>query len=204
MTERRYSLVLAAAIVALAGGTAWAHTVSSASVQSVPEPGSTAPVTIALTVFQPDGSSASSPVPVILHSHGWGGSRATSVGGDIEKFLDSGIGVVSIDQRGHGESGGRAHVEDPEFEGQDVKRVIDLVATLPWVELDAPGDPVLGAIGGSYGGGYQWIAALTEVRDTGTTRFNALAPDISWNDLPRSLAPSGVVRGPWVIALYAA
>jgi ABC-2 type transport system ATP-binding protein len=206
MTDRRISVFVAAAIAALMTTPAAAHTVTQESIQSVPEPGSTTPVTIAFTVFQPDGSSASNPVPVILHSHGWGGSRTTSVGGGVSRYLDAGFGVVSIDQRGHGESGGQAHVEAPEFEGKDIIGVIDFIANLDWVKLDAPGDPVLGSIGGSYGGGYQWIAALTEVRDSDPqrTRLNAIAPDISWNDLPRSLAPSGVVRGAWVTLLYAA
>ena len=55
-------------------------------------------------------------------------------------------------------------------------------------------DPVLGAIGGSYGGGYQTITALTELSETGRTRFDALAPEITWYDLPEALAPQGVVR----------
>ena len=128
---------------------------------------------------------------MILHSHGWAGSRSTS---GMAAWTDAGFGVLSFDQRGHGETGGEANVEDPDLEGQDVSSVIDDVATLDWVLLDGPGDPVLGAIGGSYGGGYQTIGALTEVRDTGSTRFNALAPEITWNDLPRCLAPNGVPR----------
>jgi pimeloyl-ACP methyl ester carboxylesterase len=157
-------------------------------------------IQIALTVFKPAEASAESPAPVIVHSHGWAGSRTTS---GMAAWTDAGFGVVSFDQRGHGETGGQANVEDPDLEGQDVSSVIDFIATLDWVQLDAPGDPVLGAIGGSYGGGYQTIGALTEVRDTGATRFNALAPEITWNDLPRSLAPSLVPRTLWDTLLYA-
>ncbi|HEV2754383.1 MAG TPA: alpha/beta fold hydrolase [Actinomycetota bacterium] len=159
---------------------------------------------IAITVFRPAGASASAQVPVVLHSHGWGGSRETDPAGAVKPYLDAGFGVVSIDQRGHGESGGQAHVQDPTRETEDVKAVIDYVAGLDWVRLEAPNDPVLGAIGGSYGGGYQTMTALDEIADEGRTRFDALAPQITWYDLPESLAPQKVVRTAWVAALYGA
>lgn len=166
---------------------------------------------IAITVHRPDGASASSQVPVILHSHGWGGTRSRTATGAVGAFVEAGFGVVSIDQRGHGESGDQAHVQDPTRETEDIKAVIDYVAALDWVLLDRdengeviPGDPVLGAIGGSYGGGYQTMTALDEIADEGRTRFNALAPEITWFDLNESLAPQKVVRTAWVAALYAA
>lgn len=159
---------------------------------------------IAITVFRPAGAGSEAKVPVVLHSHGWGGSRETAVDGGVEPYLDAGFGVVSIDQRGHGESGGQAHVQDPTRETEDVKAVIDFVAGLDWVRLDGPNDPVLGAIGGSYGGGYQTMTALDEIADEGRTRFDALAPQITWYDLPESLAPQKVVRSAWVTLLYGA
>ncbi|MBW3619311.1 MAG: CocE/NonD family hydrolase [Actinobacteria bacterium] len=165
-------------------------------------------IAIDITVFRPCGATASSPVPVILHSHGWGGAKSTSGFGSE---LDAAFGVVSITQRGHGETGGQANTQNPELEAQDIKSVIDFVAALDWVRKDVDGegvtiadDPVLFAMGGSYGGGYQTITALTEIRESGRTRFNALAPEITWYDLPRSLAPSGVARSLWNSVLYAA
>ena len=156
---------------------------------------------IAITIFKP-ARAAQSDVPVVLHSHGWAGSRATEISGEVEAFLDAGFGVVSIDQRGHGESGGQAHVQDPDKETEDVQAVIDHVAGLDWVELEGPNDPVLGAIGLSYGGGYQTMTVLDEIAETGSTRFDALAPQITWYDLPESLAPQGVVRTAWNVLLY--
>lgn len=161
------------------------------------------PVEMCVSVFKPDSASATSRVPVLLHSHGWGGSRTTDRSA-FQRYLDAGFGVVSIDQRGFGTSGGKAHVEDPAFEGRDVIAVIDYVASLDWVRKTAPKDPVLGAIGGSYGGGYQFVGAFTELALTGRTRFDALAPQITWFSLNESLAPSQVVRSAWVSALYAA
>lgn len=158
---------------------------------------------IHISIYRPAGASAQRPVPVILHSHGWGGSR-TSSDSAFRTELNRGFGVVSIDQRGHGASGGQANVQDPDLEGQDVIAVIDAVAKLRWVAKDRPGDPVLFAMGGSYGGGYQLMGALTEIRDTGRTRFNALAPEITWFNLSQSLAPQKVVRTAWATLLYAA
>ena len=158
---------------------------------------------IAITVFKP-AAAADRDVPVIFHSHGWGGSRETDKGGYVKQFLDAGFGVVSIDQRGHGDSTGQAHVQDPTKETEDIQSVIDYVATFDWVKLEAPGDPVLGAVGLSYGGGYQTMTALDEIAETGSTRFDALAPEITWYDLPESLAPQKVVRTAWNVLLYGA
>ncbi|MEU4743490.1 alpha/beta fold hydrolase [Actinosynnema sp. NPDC023658] len=175
-----------------------------ACVAGVPEtdPLAPGPVNICFTVFRPAGASAAHQVPVLLHSDGWGGSRTTEPG-SFQPYLDAGFGVVSFDQRGFGGSGGKAHVGDPAFEGEDVIRVIDHVASLDWVRRTGPNDPVLGAIGGSYGGGYQFAGAFAEIAKTGRTRFDALAPQITWSSLNDSLAPEGVVRTTWVTALYA-
>jgi ABC-2 type transport system ATP-binding protein len=165
---------------------------------------------ILISVYKP-ARAASEQVPVILHSHGWGGSRTTAANAFAE-HLNRGYAVVSISQRGFGGSGGRANVTDPEFEGRDIIEVIDHMAEKDWVlkDVDEAGDPiaddpVLFAIGGSYGGGYQLVTSLleTETREGGT-RFDAIAPEIAWFDLSDSLAPSGVVRSAWASLLYAA
>jgi ABC-2 type transport system ATP-binding protein len=212
MVTKRPLVLLASAATALTLGLSTAptsvaaeHTATDGCIPSVPEtdPLEPGPVEICYTLFQPAGASADNPVPMVLHSHGWGGSR-TRTAGSFQGLLDAGFGVLSFDQRGFGESGGKAHVEDPAFEGEDVINVVDLVTSLDWVRKEAPGDPVLGAIGGSYGGGYQFVGAFTEMMKTGSTRFDALVPEITWWSLSESLAPSGVVRTEWVSALYAA
>ena len=170
---------------------------------SVPDPGTTEPVQICYTLFKPAGARAKKPVPMILHSHGWGGSRTTDPAA-FQQWLDAKYGVLSFDQRGFGKSGGTAQVENPDVEGQDVRALVDLIASKGWVRKDAPGDPRLGAIGGSYGGGYQFLGAFEELRLHGKPVFDALAPEITWNDLNRSIAPEGVVRTEWALALAAA
>jgi ABC-2 type transport system ATP-binding protein len=214
------------------------HTNSDGCIESVPETPGGDPVEICYTLFKPGSASAASPVPMVLHSHGWGGSR-TSAAGSFGTWLDKDFGVLSFDQRGFGASGGKAHVENPDFEGQDVIGLVDLIAELDWVAKEQgptetveqtrspgksagkgkgkknghtspvtrpvfPSDPVLGAIGGSYGGGYQFVGAFTELRDFGVTRFDSLAPEITWFDLKESLAPDEVARSTWLTALTAA
>jgi hypothetical protein len=104
---------------------------------SVPDPGTTAPVDICFTLFRPAGATKDRPVPMVLHSHGWGGSRTTDPAA-FAYLTDAGFGVLSFDQRGFGESGGRAHIENPDVEGKDVQRIVDVVAAQPWVEKQSP------------------------------------------------------------------
>ncbi|WP_439937989.1 alpha/beta fold hydrolase [Nocardia sp. N13] len=199
--------VLTAASVPLLGSTtavaADAVTTTDGCLQSVPDPGTTAPVDICFTLFRPAGATKDQPVPMVLHSHGWGGSRTTDPSA-FAYLTDAGFGVLSFDQRGFGESGGHAYIENPDVEGKDVQEIVDLVAAQDWVKKQKPGDPVLGAIGGSYGGGYQFVGAFSELRDTGATRFDALVPEITWNSLTDSLFPQGVPRTEWASALTAA
>src|SRR3712207_2145473 len=161
------------------------------------------PYTTLFRSFKPGAASKRNRVPVVFHSHGWGGSRTTGVD-SFKSYLDAGFGVLSFDQRGFGESGGKAHVEDPAFEGEDVIRLINHVAKLNWVAKDRPNDPVLGAIGGSYGGGYQFVGAFTEVMKFGRTRFDALAPEITWYSPNQSLRPRRGLRTPRVLPPYRA
>jgi predicted acyl esterase len=151
---------------------------------------------ITFTVYVPNipvGNSA----PLLLEGHGWGGKRTknldTTAYGDAANTplqtaklaLDSGRQggkqpgqgwyVISFDQRGFGESGGLANVMDPEIEGKDVKAIIDWAqANLPRLAYRRNGsgvqDPVIGAVGLSYGGGYQTIGAGVD------KRLDALVP----------------------------
>ncbi len=197
----------AAPATAPAAGTASARaplaTTTDGCLRSRPEPRQETPVKICYTIFKPAGASRRHPVPFLMHSHGWGGSRTTDPGA-FRRWLRGGYGLLSFDQRGFGESGGFAHVENPRFEGIDSVRLVRLVSRLPWVKQDGPGDPRLGALGGSYGGGYQYLGAFKLLQRRGTPVYDALAPEITWNDLNESLAPQGVVRSEWAYALSAA
>jgi len=146
------------------------------------------------------------PAPTLLWGHGWAGSYADSTG-DGEYFAERGYNVVAIDFRGHGEArqDSQARVHSPDYEIRDVRHVVDWIANASWAQTEAepaPGratpDPVLGAIGGSYGGGYQLLTAAVD------ERLDAIAPEITWNSLPQSLAPDGAIKSTWVDLLYGA
>jgi len=164
--------------------------------------------TIALTLFTPDLAPGES-APLIVHSHGWGGSRLTDL--DDPGLLarapeeaaalarEAGYFVISFDQRGFGESGGDAMVMSPAFEGRDISAVLDWAeAELgPALARDATDldDPRVGALGLSYGGGFQLVGAAVD------HRFDALVPTATWHYLPYSLAPNGVPKNAWIDVL---
>lgn len=177
--------------------------VTHGCVASVPEPGTIKRVNICYTLFKPERASRARPAPMIMHSHGWGMAR-TQDPAAFEKWLAAGFGVLSFDQRGFGESGGKAHVQHPAIEGRDVQRLVARIARLPWVRKDGKGDPRLGAIGGSYGGGYQYLGAFRHLQLKGKPVFDALAPEITWYDLNESLAPQQVTRTTWATVLSTA
>jgi len=164
---------------------------------------------IVFQVFEPDMLNCTEKHALILEGHGYSGSRQTdksggqsplSFGAPVGDLTKAGYAVISIDQRGHGESGGTIRVMDPEFEGQD------LVAIVDWAEqhLDflkyRDGNLLLGSIGGSYGGGYQMLLWETDP----SQRLDAMVPEITWNDLPYSLNPGNVVKSYWALFLAGA
>ena len=194
---------LTAATLGLPAHAAGAVTTTNGCVQSVPDAGSTTPQKICYSLFRPAGADAKHRVPLIFHSHGWAGSRTTDPKA-FEAFTKAGYGVLSFDQRGFGEDGGKARIENPAYEGQDVAKLVTLVSRLSWVQQDGPGDPRIGAIGGSYGGGYQFVGAFTQIALKHKQVFDALAPEITWWSLKQSLAPQGVAKTQWDLALSGA
>lgn len=165
---------------------------------------------IAFTVMEPMTVAEGLTAPIILHSHGYSGSRARAPdSGMLAALHGEGFGFISLDERGNGESGGTVRILDPEFEGQDWLQVLDWAEdNLPWlryedaadqeVDKDAAGaNAVMGAIGGSYGGGYQHLVYALDTKH----RLDALAPDITWNDLRYSLFSGGVFKSMWATLL---
>jgi pimeloyl-ACP methyl ester carboxylesterase len=160
---------------------------------------------IAVTVFRPDGACVDDPRGVVLTLHGWSGSRSTTPdAADVAPFVTDGYGVVSIDARGHGESGGQGLVHHPDREVRDFRAVLDWIHDeLPWVAGDPDStvakDTIVGAYGGSYGGGFQLMTAAFD------DRLDALVPIATWNSLPAALWPNrGAIKSDWLSLLYAA
>lgn len=156
---------------------------------------------IPVSVFRPKVANATQQVPVLLHSHGFTGSRLTDPErDDVKAWVAAGFGVVSFDERGHGDSkdDSAVYFMHPDHEVQDVIKVIDHVSTFDWVlmEDDATRDPVLGAVGGSYGGAYQLMGAIFD------PRLDAIVPEITWNDITQALAPNDAIKSGWIDLFY--
>ena len=143
-------------------------------------------------------SAAPGPHPTVLMGPGWGLPGDTGISGQgilgglpIKDLFAAGYNVLTWDPRGFGKSGGVAEVDSPNYEAKDVSVLINWVATLPGVQLDHPGDPRMGMVGGSYGGTIQLVTAATDCR------VDAIVPTIAWHTLPSSLDTSDTYKSGW-------
>jgi ABC-2 type transport system ATP-binding protein len=136
--------------------------------------------------------------PVVLNGPGWGSAGADDpTTGAIKAMLDQGYNVLTWDPRGFGRSGGQATIDAPDVEGRDTQALIDWAAQSPAVQLDAPGDPRVGMVGGSYGGGIQYSTASID------RRIDALVPTVGWHSLETSLYKDRTFKQGWNSLLIA-
>ncbi|MFN2610610.1 MAG: CocE/NonD family hydrolase [Actinomycetota bacterium] len=154
---------------------------------------------IVYNLILPDTASASNPVPAVMRGHGWGGKGETdtTLSSTARALLNNGYAVLTWDSRGFGASGGEANVDDPDIEGRDAKGLVDLLASTPEIAQSAPGNPIVGMTGVSYAGGIQYALASQD------SRIDAIAPEITWNDLRYSLFPNDVTKLGWTQLLFA-
>ena len=143
--------------------------------------------------------------PTVLKGPGWGqpgdvNTASANLGlfGDlsIATLRRHGYNVLTWDPRGFGKSGGTVEIDSADFEGRDVERIIDWVSQQPGVELDGPGDPRVGMVGASYGGGIQLTTAAIDCR------VDAIVPQIAWHSLGTSLYEAQTVKQGWGDLLY--
>ena len=170
---------------------------------------------IAFTVHEARSVSATKKTPIIGEGHGYGLTRisarpaansdTTSPGTGapnlIGLLLDANYGAFSMDQRGHGESGGQIRLLDPDVEGQDIVQIVDWLGNnISWLDFSEGGnDYLLGGIGSSYGGGFQH----TLLRIDPLNRLDAMVPDITWYDLRYSINTNNVFKSKWALLLSA-
>ena len=163
---------------------------------------------VAFTVFEPSTLEGGKTYPLVLQASGFGLTRETPASIDnlepysvvsLKPLIEAGYGVISFDHRGHGESGGVVRNMDPDYEGKDVLAVLDWAeARLDWLKYRASaGDPhnlVLGSIGGSYGGMYQFLLHNIDPKH----RLDAMVAWAAPNDLTTSNFPGGVAKASYL------
>ncbi|HEV2087289.1 MAG TPA: alpha/beta fold hydrolase, partial [Cryptosporangiaceae bacterium] len=194
-TRRR--LVTTGVILALTGGLVtwivWPDgqpvRAESAFVTVNSGPGRDEPIRLDTTIFVPDSATADDPAPAVLVAHGFGGSKAT-VAADARELAQQGYVVLTWSARGFGQSAGQISLDHPDYEVNDARGLVDLLARRPDVQKDAEGDPRLGVVGGSYGGG---LALLLAGHDQ---RVDAIVPQITWHDLAGAFFPEARGAGP--------
>ncbi|SCL40255.1 ABC-2 type transport system ATP-binding protein [Micromonospora pallida] len=183
--------VATALVVAAVGWAVWperpAYTADSALLTVRSGPSGDELVALDTTFYLPEGASADHRVPAVLLAHGFGGTKET-VRADAEEIAGRGYAVLTWTARGFGRSGGQIHLNSPDHEVRDAQRLLDWLAARPQVRTDAAGDPRVGVVGGSYGGG---LALLLAAQDQ---RVDAIVPMITWNDLPRAFLPESTGR----------
>lgn len=157
--------------------------------------------------------------PVVIESHGYGGSRDSEPDEDgnvasstphfsaIDELFaglsQHGYVGISYEQRGHGDSvpengGGYARVIDPEAETQDGIALLDWIAANAddfFVRTEDKGianDFVVGTIGYSYGGGFQFPLAFLD------ERIDTIVPNGTWHSLIDSLVPGDAMKSSFV------
>ena len=196
------ALAVSALSVAGASGAGAAEPAQQATTFSVTSFDGT---TVTGDYFTTTAASAGHRAPTVLFGPGWGGASFTdptmptsTSGGTIgiAPLLAAGYNVVSWNPRGFHSSTGQAEADDARFEGRDVSAILTWVARQPWAQLDSVGDPRVGMVGGSYGGGVQWAAAAFD------HRIDAIVPDISWHSLATSLDPNDTAKTGWDTLLY--
>jgi putative CocE/NonD family hydrolase len=175
------------------------YTVEHIHVDVMVGPNGDQPCGVSADLYRPDGATATTPDPAILTTNGFGGSKDDSNQAAIGKgFAQQGYVVLSYSGLGFGGSGCKITLDDPAWDGKAGSQLVDVLAgtkpftdettgqagRIDFVSQNAPGDPRVGMIGGSYGGEIQYAVAMQD------PRVDALIPLITWNDLSYSLAPN--------------
>ena len=226
-SPRTLTCLAVAAVTAVTATTTFAATSSSASAAtgasttddtpgysvtaiSVPVkvgPANDQACTIDADLYLPDGASAAHPVPAILSTHGFGGSKDDDNQKAIGKgFVGQRYAVLSYSGLGFGKTDCKIQLDDPDWDGKAGKQMDDVLAGtraytdpatgttqyLRSIAMEAKGDPRVGMIGGSYGGQIQYAVASQD------PRIDAIIPIITWNDLSYSLAPGNVAKKEWI------
>ncbi len=155
---------------------------------------------ISTNFFPASNITAEQSAPTVLFGPGLGGAGATDPYGrtasadfvpGVDAMRADNYNVVTWDPRGEYASGGILQLDNPFYEGRDTSALVSWIAANPLAALNSPGDPKVGMVGGSYGGGIQLVTASTD------PRVDAIVPGIAWNSLAESLYPNEIFKTAW-------
>lgn len=147
-------------------------------------------VSIAGTLYVPDGAPPTGGWPAIVFLHGLSGNRQ-QMNALVEGygFVGQNYAILTFDARGHGESGGLVGIDGPR-EIADTRAVHAWLAARPDVA-----DAKIGAWGISYGGGAVFNSLVAGVP------WGAVVTVETWTDLYSALMPQGLVKSGLVAGL---
>jgi predicted acyl esterase len=166
------------------------------------------PCTVDANLFTPAGVDSDHPAPAIMATNGFGGSKSDfdTLGASYAK---RGYVFLAYSGLGFGGSGCKITLDDREHDGEAGSQLLTYLGKLDDVVKDAPGDPRVGMIGGSYGGQIQFAVAGVD------PRLDTIIPQITWSDLSYSLSPNntsfktgvtydtpGVVKVDWPVLFF--
>ena len=134
------------------------------------------PVLIDAKIFLPEPP----PAPAVILAHGFGGSKE-SLNGQAQQLQENGFVVLTFSARGFGKTIAPISMNSPQFEIADAKALVDYLGKQKAVIRDKKNDPLVGVAGGSYGGALSLLLAGQD------SRIDAVAADITWNNLETSL-----------------
>jgi ABC-2 type transport system ATP-binding protein len=147
-------------------------------------------VSIAATLYVPEGTPPAGGWPGIVFFHGLSGNRQQlNALAEGYGFTNAGYAILTFDARGHGESGGLVGIDGP-------REVADVRAIRDWLAARADvSDTKIGAWGISLGGGAVFNSLVAGVP------WSTVVTVQTWTDLYTALMPQGLVKSGLVAGL---
>ncbi|MCU1599800.1 MAG: CocE/NonD family hydrolase [Frankiales bacterium] len=152
-------------------------------------------VRLPITLYLPEGKG---PHPSVIVSPGFGQTE-DGVAADARYLAQQGYVALAWTMRGFqlfNTQGGKIALDAPDTEVQDLKALITLLSKRSDVLQDGPGDPRVGLMGESYGGGISLMGATYD------KRVDAIVPVITWNSLETALDPGGVFKAEYASVFF--
>ena len=146
-------------------------------------------VSIAATLYLPDGAAPAGGWPAIVFLHGLSGNRQ-QLNALVEGygFTGGSYAVLTFDARGHGQSGGLVGIDGP-------REVADIRAVRDWLAARGDvSDTTIGAWGISYGGGGVFNSLVAGVP------WTAVVTVQTWTDLYATLMPQGLAKSGAIVS----